>query len=148
MGEIRMAYIYKKRDPKKKRQAVILFFVLIMAGVIIVSVSAGFFGSDYVVRKSLEDPDVVMHVAVSGGDVIITIYEGRKVEDLRMICLEIEGVSLPSEHSIHPAPLNGAGVVVFSGVCDGVTGTRTVGIRGVFADGSTMILKRLTIKFT
>ena len=91
---------------------------------------------------------MVMHVAVSGGDVIITIYEGRKVEDLRMICLEIEGVSLPSEHSIHPAPLNGAGVVVFSGVCDGVTGTRTVGIRGVFADGNTMILKRLTIKFT
>ena len=143
-----MAYIYKKRDPKKKRQTVIMFFVLILAAVIIVSVAAGFFGSEYVVHKALEDPDVVLHVAVSGGDVTIAIYGGEKVEELRMVCLEIEGVSLSSEYSMHPAPLNGAGMVVFSGVCNEVTGTRLVSVRGVFADGSTKLLKRVTIKFT
>jgi len=143
-----MAYIYKKHDPKKKRKVVILVFVLILACVLIVSIIGGFFGSDYVIRKSLEDPEVVMHVAVSGGDVVVTIYEGRQAADLRMIDLTIEGVSLSSEHSMHPAPLNGAGVVVFPGVCDGVTGTRLVGVRGVFADESMELLKRVRINFT
>lgn len=143
-----MAYIYRKNDPKKKRRVVILIFILILAGVLTLSIAGGFFGSDYVVRKSLEGQEVVTHVAVSGGDVIVTIYGGRKAEELQMISMTIDGVPQSSEHPLDPPLLNGAGVVVFPGVCDGVTGTRIVTVRGVFADESTMLLKQVRFRFT
>ncbi len=100
------------------------------------------------IQKSLEDPDVVMHVTVSGGDVVVTIYEGRKVNELSMLVLDIEGVSLPTSMSMMPAPENGVGIVYFSNICNGITGVRKVGVRGIFTDGSSTLLKLNTIKFT
>ena len=95
-----MAYRYKRDNPRSKRNVVIAFFVSIVFIALIVAVVAGFFGSNYVVQKSLEDPDVVLHVAVSGGDIIVTVYDGRRVDELRMLALEIEGVSLPTSMSM------------------------------------------------
>jgi hypothetical protein len=143
-----MAYRYKKDNPKSKRKLVIAFFIIIVFIALFVAVIAGFFGSNYVVQKSLEDPDVVLHVAVSGGDLIVTVYEGRRVDELRMLVLEIQGVSLPSSMTMMPAPLTGTGAVYFSNTCMGVTGVRKVGVRGIFADGSSTLLKVSTIKFT
>ena len=143
-----MALIYKKDDRKRTRRLAIGFFFIFVLIVLVTAVILGFFGSDYVVQKSLEDPDVVMHVTVSGGDVIVTIYEGRKVDELIMLVLDIEGVSLPTSISMMPAPENGAGIVCFSNICNGITGVRKVGVRGIFTDGSSTLLKLNTIKFT
>ena len=143
-----MALIYKKDDRKGTRRLAITFFFIIALIVLVTAVILGFFGSDYVLQKSLEDPDVVMHVTVSGGDVIVTIYEGRRVDELIMLVLDIEGVSLPTSISMMPAPENGAGIVCFSNICNGITGVKKVGVRGIFTDGSSTLLKLNTIKFT
>jgi len=143
-----MAHIYKKDNPKGARRLAIVSFFIILLIVLSFAAIIGFFGSDYMVQKSLEDPDVVLHMTVSGGDVIVTIYEGRRVNELSMLVLEIGGVSLPSSMSMMPAPLNGVGIVHFSDTCNGITGVRKVGIRGIFTDGSSSLLKLSTIKFT
>lgn len=143
-----MAYRYKRDNPRSKRNLVIAFFVIIVFIALFVAVVAGFFGSNYVVQKSLEDQDVVLHVAVSGGDIVVTVYDGRRVDELRMLALEIEGVSLPTSMSMMPAPQMGTGEVCFSNTCMGVTGVRKVGVRGIFTDGSSSLLKLSTIKFT
>lgn len=143
-----MAYTYKRDNPKGKRRLAIAFFFIIVLAVFFVAVIAGFFGSDFVVQKSLEDPDVVIHVTVSGGDVIVTIYEGRRVTELSMLVLEIEGISLPTSMSMMPAPVKGVGIVTFSDTCSGITGVRKVGVRGIFTDGGSTLLKLNTIKFT
>ncbi|WP_319378715.1 hypothetical protein [uncultured Methanocorpusculum sp.] len=143
-----MAYRYKKDNPKSKRKLVIAFFIIIVFIALFIAIVAGFFGSNYVVQKSLEDPDVVLHVAVSGGDLIVTVYEWRRVEELRMLVIEIEGVSLPSSMTMMPAALTGTGAVYFTNTCVGVTGVRKVGVRGIFTDGSSTLLKLSTIKFT
>ncbi len=143
-----MAHIYKRDNPKGKRKMVIGFFFIIVLIVLFFAVIIGFFGSDYMIQKSLDDPDVVLHMEVSGGDVIVTIYEGRRVAELYLLVLEIEGVSLPTSMSMMPAPEHGMGVIYFSNICNGITGVRKVGVRGIFTDGSSSLLKLSTIKFT
>ena len=124
--------------------------VLAIVSIIIVAACAcaALLGTGYVIDKSLEDPDVLLHVFVVGDDVIVTIYEGRRVDELTMVSLEIEGVSLPKSVSMQPAPDCGTGEVHFTEACAGVTGVRDIAVRGVFSDGRTQLLKLTTIKFT
>ena len=143
-----MALTYKKNNPKGTRRLAIGFFIIFLLIVLVFAIILGFIGTDHMMHRMLNDPDVVLHVTVSGGDVIVTIYEGRRVNDLSMLILEIEGVPIPSSMSMMPAPENGEGMVCFSNICTGITGVRKVGIRGVFTDGSSSLLKMSTIKFT
>lgn len=124
--------------------------VLAIISIIIISACAcvALLGTGYVIDKSLEDPDVLLHVFVVGNDVIVTIYEGRRVDELTMVSLEIEGVSLPKSVCMQPAPDCGTGEVYFTEACAGVTGVRDIAVRGVFSDGRTQLLKLTTIKFT
>ncbi|MDD3047364.1 MAG: hypothetical protein PHV96_04250, partial [Methanocorpusculum sp.] len=136
-----MALRYKKQTQKEKRM--VMAGVLGIASLFIVGVFAlaALVGTGYVVDKSLEDPDVLLHVFVVGNDVIVTIYEGRRVNDLVMLSLEIEGVVLPASVACIPISTAGTGEVRFSNACSGVTGTRDIAVRGVFADGATRLLK-------
>jgi len=143
-----MALIYKKDDRKGTRRLAIGFFIIIVIIVLFVAVTLGVIGTGHMMHRMLDDPDVVMHVEISGGDVIVTIYEGRRIDDLSMLILEIEGVSIPSSMSTMPAPENGEGIVRFSNICTQITGSREVGVRGVYTDGSSSLLKMSTIKFT
>ncbi len=124
--------------------------VLAIVSIIIVAACAcaALLGTGYVIDKSLEDPDVLLHVFVVGNDVIVTIYEGRRVDELTMVSLEIEGVSLPQSVCLQPAPESGTGEVSFTEACSGVTGVRDIAVRGIFSDGRTQLLKLTTIKFT
>jgi len=129
---------------------------MIMAGVLgIISLViigafalAALLGTGYVIDKSLEDPDVLLHVFVVGNDVVVTIYEGRRVNELVMLSLEIEGVALPVSVSCVPVSTAGTGEVFFRNACAGVTGTRDIAVRGIFSDGGTRLLKMNTMKFT
>jgi len=143
-----MALKYKKQSQKEKR--LVMVFILGFVSIIIVGACAAavLLGSGYVLDKSLEDPDVLLHVFVVGNDVIVTIYEGRRVDELIMISLEIEGISLPTSVSLKPAPNSGTGQVCFTGACDGVTGLKDIAIRGIFSDGTSQLLKMNTMKFT
>lgn len=105
-------------------------------------------GTGYVIDKSLEDPDVMLNVFVVGNDVVVTIYEGRRVNEMIQLSIEIEGVQLPSSLSVKPAPTTGTGDVRFIGACAGITGMRGIAVRGIFSDGRSQILKMNTIKFT
>jgi len=106
-----MALKYKKQSQKEKR--LVMVFILGLVSLVIVGAAAAavVFGSGYVLDKSLEDPDVVLHVFVVGNDVIVTIYEGPRVDELEMLSLEIEGISLSTSVSIKPAPNSGTGEV-------------------------------------
>lgn len=143
-----MALRYKKQSQKEKRMIMVVILAIISLIIIGACAGAALLGTGYVIDKSLEDPDVLVHVFVVGNDVVVTIYEGRKVDELVMVSLEIEGVSLPTSASLKPAPTSGTGEVYFTGVGEGVTGLRDVAIRGVFADGRTRLLKLNTMKFT
>lgn len=69
-------------------------FLIITIMLILVSSLAGLlFGATFIVDQSLDDPDVLMHAAISGNDIIVTIYEGGRVDELVHISLEIEGYS-------------------------------------------------------
>lgn len=117
----------------------IITVMLILAG----SLAGLLFGASYIVDQSLDDPDVLVHAAISGNDIVVTIYEGRRIDELVQISLEIEGYS----PVVQDVP-NGAKEIVYSGVAVQITGTRNVGLRGIFNDGSVVLLKVLVLKFT
>lgn len=117
----------------------IIAVMLILAG----SLAGLLFGASYIVDQSLDDPDVLVHAAISGNDIVVTIYEGRRIDELVQISLEIEGYS----PVVQDVP-NGAKEIVYSGVAVQITGTRNVGLRGIFNDGSVDLLKVLVLKFT
>ena len=117
----------------------IIAVMLILAG----SLAGLLFGASYIVDQSLDDPDVLVHAAISGNDIVVTIYEGRRIDELVQISLEIEGYS----PVVQDVP-NGAKEIVYSGVAVQITGTRHVGLRGIFNDGSVDLLKVLVLKFT
>lgn len=117
----------------------IITIMLILAG----SLAGLLFGATFIVDQSLDDPDVLMHAAISGNDIIVTIYEGGRVDELVQISLEIEGYS----PVIQDVP-KGEREIVYSGVAVQITGTRNVGLRGIFTDGTVKLLKVLVLKFT
>ncbi|MDO9523591.1 MAG: hypothetical protein Q7J08_07780 [Methanocorpusculum sp.] len=143
-----MALRYKKQSQKEKRLIMIVILGIVSLIIVGACAAAVLLGTGYVIDKSLEDPDVLLHVFVVGNDVIVTIYEGRRIDELVMLSLEIEGVSLPTSASLKPAPNSSTGEVYFTGVGEGVTGVRDIAVRGIFSDGKTQLLKMNTMKFT
>ncbi len=117
----------------------IITIMLILAG----SLAGLLFGATYILDQSLDDPDVLMQAAISGNDIVVTIYEGTRVDEMVQLSLEIEGYS----PVIMDVP-KGEGEIVYSGVAVQITGTRKVGLRGIFTDGSVILPKILVLKFT
>ena len=144
-----MTIRYRAKDNQREKR---LTMILILSVVIMLisgfCVFLAFFGTEYMIDKSLDDPDVLVSVGIVGDDVIVTVYEGRRIEELVMLSIEIEGVTLPSSMVTMPAPTTGTGKVTFKGACAGVTGERDVAVRGTFSDGGTRMLKLYTVTFT
>jgi len=138
-----MVIRYKKRSPKERRFVMAIFLIIAVMLILAGSLAGLLFGASYIVDQSLDDPDVLVHAAISGNDIVVTIYEGRRIDELVQISLEIEGYS----PVVQDVP-NGAKEIVYSGVAVQITGTRNVGLRGIFNDGSVNLLKVLVLKFT
>lgn len=121
----------------------VISLIVTTLAILIAALSGLLFGASYILDQSLDDPDVLVHPAISGNDIIVTIYEGRRVTELVQISLEIEGYA-PVVQNVP----DGATEIVYIGIASQVTGTRTVGVRGIFTDGSMKLLKIIELKFT
>lgn len=121
----------------------VISLVITVILILVASLGGLLFGASIIFDQSLNDPDVLVHPAISGNDMIITIYEGGRVTELAQISLEIEGYA-PVVQNVP----GGATEIVYVGIASQVTGTRAVGVRGIFTDGSMKILKIIDFKFT
>ena len=138
-----MVIRYKKRSPKDRLFLMAVFLIITIIVILIISLTGLLFGAGYILDQSLEDPDVLMHAAISGNDIVVTIYEGGRVDEMTQISLEIEGYA-PVVKSVP----YGEREIVFTGIALEITGTRNVGLRGIFSDGSVKLLRVLVLKFT
>jgi hypothetical protein len=138
-----MVIRYKKKSPKQRRTVMAISLVITVILILVASLGGLLFGASIIFDQSLNDPDVLVHPAISGNDMIITIYEGGRVTELAQISLEIEGYA-PVVQNVP----GGATEIVYVGIASQVTGTRAVGVRGIFTDGSMKILKIIDFKFT
>ncbi|WP_143702766.1 hypothetical protein [Methanocorpusculum labreanum] len=117
--------------------------VITIIVILVASLGGLLFGASYILDQSLKDPEVLVHPAISGNDIIVTIYEGEKVGELVQLSLEIEGYA-PVVQNVP----SGATQIVYVGIASQVTGTRNVGVRGIFTDGSVKLLKVIELRFT
>ena len=117
----------------------IMTIVLILAG----SLFGLLFGANYIFDQSLKDPVVLLNPVISGNDIIVTIYEGKRVDEMVKISVQIEGYS-PVVRDV----LKGEKEIKFIGIAMYITGTKSVGVHGMFSDGSSALLKIASLKFT
>lgn len=144
-----MALKYRRKiNQKEKRLAMIGILSMLILIILLVCIFSAVFGIEYMIDKSLADPDVLVHVTIRGDDVVVTICDGCRIDELLMLSVQIEGVELPNSVSTMNTPVADKGEVVFKGACAGVTGERDIAVRGIFSDGKTEILKLYTVKFT
>ncbi len=118
---------------------------LVMTVILILVAALGglLFGASYILDQSLSDPDVLVHPALSGNDIVVTIYEGRRLSELMQLSLKIEGYA----PVVKDVP-SGATEIIYIGIASQITGTRNVGVRGIFTDGSIILLKVIELRFT
>jgi hypothetical protein len=139
-----MAIRYKKKTSQREKRFVMVIILAVIIVLIMVAFGAvAMFGTVYYVDASLDDPAVLLHVSLSGDDIIIGIYGGREADNLVQLEIEVEGYA----HVFVDVP-PGAKEVVISHAAYGVTGTRTVGVHGIFRDGKNVMLIVSSIKFT
>ncbi len=120
-----------------------VFRIITIIVILITSLTGLLFGATYILDQSLDNPDVLMHAAISGNDIVVTIYEGGGVNEMTQLSLEIEGYS----PVVQDVP-KGEREIVFPGVAIQITGTRNLGLRGIFTDGTVILLKVIVLKFT
>lgn len=138
-----MVIRYKKKTPGQIRFIMVVFLIAAVIMILVGALSGLLFGASYIVDQSLSDPDVLVNPSLAGNDIVVTIYEGRRISELEQISVEIEGYA--------PVVMNvqkGASEVVFTGIAVQITETRTVGVRGIFTDGTVKLLKIVELKFT
>ena len=139
-----MVIRYKKKTSQREKRFVMVIILAVIIVLIMVALGAvAMFGTVYYVDASLDDPAVLLHVSLSGDDIIIGIYGGREADNLVQLEIEVEGYA----HVFVDVP-PGAKEVVISHAAYGVTGTRTVGVHGIFRDGKNVMLIVSSIKFT
>ncbi|MEA5037362.1 hypothetical protein SDC9_23539 [bioreactor metagenome] len=138
-----MVIRYKKKTQSQKRFIMVVSLTATVIIILIGALSGLLFGASYIVDQSLSDPDVLVNPSLSGNDIVVTIYEGRRLHELTQLSVEIEGYS-PVVRDVQ----KGAHEVVFTGIAVQITETRTVGVRGIFIDGTVKLLKVVELKFT
>ncbi|HJJ51239.1 MAG TPA: hypothetical protein O0X01_06940 [Methanocorpusculum sp.] len=134
---------YQKKSPKKIKLIMVIFLIVIVMLIIGASLFGLLLGATYIFDQSLSDPDVLLNPVISGNDIIVTIYEGKRVDEMVKISVQIEGYS-PVVRDVR----KGETEVEFRGIAQYITGTKSVGVRGIFSDGSVALLKVSSLKFT
>ena len=115
-----MVIRYKKKTPGQIRFIMVVFLIAAVIMILVGALSGLLFGANYIVDQSLSDPDVLVNPSLAGNDIVVTIYEGRRISELEQISVEIEGYA--------PVVMNvqkGASEVVFTGIAVQITETRT-----------------------
>lgn len=138
-----MVIRYKKKSPKKIKIIMAGFLIMTIVLILAGSLFGLLLGANYIFDQSLSDPDVLLNPVISGNDIIITIYEGRRVSEMVKLSVQIEGYS----PVVRDVP-KGVTEIEFRGIAMYITGTRSVGVRGTFSDGSVALLKVASLKFT
>ena len=138
-----MVIRYKKKTQGQKRFIMVVSLTATVIVILIGALSGLLFGASYIVDQSLSDPDVLVNPSLSGNDIVVTIYEGRRLHELTQLSVEIEGYA----PVVKDVP-TGAREVVFTGIAGQITETRSVGVRGIFTDGTIKLLKVAQLKFT
>lgn len=123
----------------------VLIFVLII-GIVIGFVAAGFFAMGQIADSSSEGIDVV--VQIHGNDVQVTLLPGGKVNQITGLHVYVDGHDPSSEACpvVHD-PLVGSWIQ-FAGVAKNVTGSEFVIVEATFADGTQTIIEYARMRFS
>ncbi|MCQ2355518.1 MAG: hypothetical protein MJ014_00605 [Methanocorpusculum sp.] len=119
--------------------------VLLILGIIIGLVVAGFFMMGQIADTSSEGIDVF--VQISGNDVLITLISGGNVNQITDICVYVDGYTSP-EKNIHLRNPPVGTPIQFAGLAAGVTGYTFVIVEATFTDGTETVIKYARMRFS
>ncbi|MDO5845000.1 MAG: hypothetical protein Q4Q53_07650 [Methanocorpusculum sp.] len=122
------------------------FFILIAVVLILIGGGAALLASSVGIDQVNRNAEVSVAVTVSGDDLIVKVLNDGRINDLEIIQISISGLDLVNNVAYKNVP-KGGGDIVYSKVSYGVTGERSVLIRGYFSDDTNNILLVKTVDF-
>lgn len=125
----------------------LILVIAIGIGVVAAACAIAIVGANYTVSRIEDSANVALQVNLYGNDIIVDIVSGGNEENLQFLYLIIDGYDLPESFATRTVT-KGVVKVVYPSVAVGISGIHQVGIRGVFKDGSTMLLAHKEIRFS
>ncbi len=125
----------------------LLVLTIIIVVVILIAVVAAVIASQTAMGMVLDNSDISLSVSVSGNDLLVIVYPGGSADLLCETVLLVAGISEDSYLSRMPVP-PGGGFITYSGLARGISGERSVSVRGIFSDGSSHMLFLDSVRFT
>lgn len=131
----------------RKASPGLLVVISIGVAVLILSGAAVVFAASYSIDTVQKSSGVFAHIEINGNDIVISILGGERAGDLDHVVLVLEGYTLPPGTSSRH--ISGTGdTVVYPDMAHGLTGTRKIGVRGVFKDGTSMLIVNQEVRFS
>lgn len=120
----------------------VALFVIMSGGTIAV-----FFALNATVETVEKSAGVVVQINVYGDDLVVTILEGERIDELRYIILIIDDNPLPEEISKKEVT-TGETKYEYKSVLTNMKGSHMFGIRGIFDDGKSALITHKNIRLT
>lgn len=131
----------------RKATSSIYIVIALVFGITVAAAAIAFFSAGYLVDKTMESAGVSVQINIYGDDIVVDIVGGTRCNDLQYVVLIIDGYTLPTSVSSKPVSV-GQKSFVYDSLAYGMSGTRAIGVRGNFADGSTHLLAQKSFTFT
>ncbi|MDO5846129.1 MAG: hypothetical protein Q4Q04_04300 [Methanocorpusculum sp.] len=134
------------KDGRKVTSGIFLVLAIII-GIILAAAAILLVSTGYLVDKTMESSGISVQINIYGDDIIVDIVGGERVGELQYILLIIDGYTLPGAAAGKAVSVRQR-QIVYDSLAYGITGSRAVGVRGYFSDGSSHLLAQKSFKFT
>lgn len=142
---IENGYYIRPNNRSRTGSFSLVIIVLLIIGIIIGLVVAGFFVMGQIADTSAKGVDVL--VQVSGNDVLITLIEGNHVNQITGLRVSVDGYTPPDANTSLKDPQPGT-PIQFTGVARDVTGYAFVIVDVEFSDGTKTVIKYARMRFS
>lgn len=136
-------YSSSSGSPRSGASSPILIALLIV-GIIIGLVVAGFFMMEQIAGSSSEGIDVF--VQISGNDILVTLIDGNGADLITGIHVYVDGYPSAENSVMHNPPIGKP--ILFAGLATNVTGYAFVIVEATFADGTQTVIEYARMRFS
>lgn len=136
---------------RRKKKSPIGLIVIILIVVLMVAGGAGvaLFATANAVTDIVDSSGISLSCSVSGNDIIVTLFDGGRSNDIKAIQMEMQGYTLPPGYSLKQVPDGHfPKTIKYENVASGITGDMAISFRATFNDDTSKVIWMDTVRFT
>ncbi|MDO5844893.1 MAG: hypothetical protein Q4Q53_07095 [Methanocorpusculum sp.] len=140
---------YETIKRRKKSPIGLIAIIAAVVCIVIAGACVALFLTSNAVSDVVDSSGVSLTCSVSGNDLIVTIYDTGRADDIEYITIAMEGYTIPPGYSVKSLPSgNYPKSIVYEDVATGISGNMQISFRATFKDGTSSIIWMDTVRFT